>query len=153
MSVFKDTAGRTWHADVTVGSLRRVRDSGLGVDLLDVTDQDKNVVAKLLDDPVLLVGVLYEVCRPEIEGRGLSAEQFGEALSDGAVIDAATTALLESLANFIPRHRGRAMATMAVQAMALVDDLGLVETVKEVLVTHGEPFTVSPESSAATPAT
>lgn len=151
MAVFKDVAGRTWHADVTVGSLRRVRDSGLGVDLLDVTDQDKDVVAKLLDDPVLLVGVLYEVCRPEIEGRSLSAEQFGEALSDGAVIDAAMTALLESLANFIPRHRGRAMATMAVQAMALVDDLGLTETISEALEQRGLQSITSPESSAATP--
>jgi len=151
MAVFKDRDGRDWHADVTIASVRRVRDSGIGVDLLDVTDQTKNVVERLLDDPVLLVAVLHEVCRPEIEQRGVTADGFGEALSDGEVIDAATTALLDSLAHFIPSHRGRAMATAAVQAMRLTDDLGLTETISEALEQRGLQFITSPESSDATP--
>jgi hypothetical protein len=141
MGVFKDRTGRDWHVDINVSALRRIRTSGLNVDLLDVTDSSKDLVQRLLDDPVLLVGVLYEVCRPEIEQRGVTAEEFGEALSDGGVIDAATTVLLESLANFIPSHRGRAMAQAAVQAMTLVDNLGLLGTVEELLARYGSPST------------
>lgn len=152
MAVFRDRTARGWHVDVTVSSLRRLRSSGLDVDLLDATDESKELVQRLLDDPVLLVAVLYELCRPEIEQRGLTADEFGEALSDGAAIDAATTALLESLANFIPSHRGRAMAQAAVSAMALMENLGLDEAVRQVLGQHGLPSTDWPASSESTPA-
>lgn len=152
MGVFNDRDGRDWHVDVTVSALRRVRDSGLGIDLLDVTDPTKDTVQRLLDDTVLLVGVLYEVCRPEVERRGLTAVQFGEALSDGAVIDAAIMALLEPLANFIPSHRGRAMAVEMVRALKTADNLGLNEVADMALAKLGEKFSAAPESLDATQA-
>lgn len=147
MGVFKDRTGRDWHVDVNVSALHRARTGELKLDLLDHDSFSR------LDDPEILVGVLYEICRPEIERRGVTAEQFSEALSAGDVFNAATMALLESLANFDPNHRRRAMGTAAVQAMTLMDNLGLVATVEQLLATHGPSSTDSPASSVATQAT
>lgn len=147
MAVFKDRTGVDWHVDITVSALHRTRTGELKLDLLDRDSFDR------LDDPEVLVGVLYEICRPEVEQRGVTAEQFGTMLSSGETFNAATKALLESFANFTPNHRSRVMGTAAVQAMTLMDNLGLVETVEQLLATHGLPSTGSPESSAVTPAT
>lgn len=124
MAVFRDKHDRDWHVDIDVHSLRRVKTGGLGVDLLDITDESKNLAKRLFDEPELLVGVLYEVCRPEIETRGITAHEFGEAFN-GEAIDSATSVLNESLVDFIPSHRGRAVAQAAVHGMTLVDKLGL----------------------------
>jgi hypothetical protein len=151
MAVYQDRTGREWHVDINVASLRRVRDSELSVDLLDITDESKGLAARLFDDPVLLVGVLFEVCRPEAERLGTTPTEFGEAF-DGEAIDKATTALLESLANFIPRHRGRAMAQAAVQGMTLLDNLDLVNGLDEALTERGLQSFSLQESSESTPA-
>lgn len=150
MAVFRDKTGRDWHVDINVSSLRRIRDGGLGVDLLDITDERKRVAARLMEDPLLLVGVLYEICRPEISIRNVTATEFGESF-DGDAIDSAVDALLESLANFIPRHRGRVMAQAAVQAMKL-EKLGLKTEIDKALMERGLSSFASQESPELTPA-
>jgi hypothetical protein len=150
MGVFRDKTGVEWHVDVTVSSLRRVRDGGLGVDLLDISDQEKGVATQLVDDPILLVGVLYEICRPEVASRGLTATQFGE-LFDGSAIDGAVDALLESLTGFIPRHRGRVMAEARVHYTRM-ENLGLITEIRRELQAHGLSSFASQESPELTPA-
>lgn len=151
MAVFRDKRGRDWHVDINVSSLRRVRDGGLGIDLLDITDETKRVAERLGDSPELFVGVLYEICRPEIETRGIAAEEFGESI-DANALDAAVEALLESLASFIPRHRGRVMAQAAVQVVRL-ENLGLMNQLNQALAERGLSSFVLPESSASIPQT
>jgi len=137
MAVFQDKSQRDWRVDVNVLSLKRVRDSELGIDLLDITDESKRLAVRLFDDPVLLVGTLFELCRPEAERRGVSPTEFGESF-DGEAIDNATTALLGSLANFIPSHRGRAMAQVAVQSMPMMpQNLDLANEIDKALREHG----------------
>lgn len=120
MKPFKDNEGRTWSVSVTVSAIKRVRDL-LGVDLLKVTEG--TLLQELAGDPVLLVDVVFALCKPEADKRGISDVEFGEAMA-GDAIDAATVAVLEDLVDFFrsgPRARLRkALAKMEkIEAMAL----------------------------------
>lgn len=103
MRSFKDRNGKDWAVRITVASVAACRKDP-GFDLLSVMD-DKNAVLNLSHDPVALVGVLYAVLATDIKASNMTPEQFGEAVSDGDVIEAATFALLESIADFSPSHR------------------------------------------------
>ncbi len=96
MRTFKDKTGREWTLDVNVSAVKRVRDL-LKEDLLDV----ENVVPRLLLDPILLVDVIYCLCKPEADERQVTDEQFGRSMA-GETIARAKEALLEDLADFFP---------------------------------------------------
>lgn len=103
MREFKDNADHDWTLNVNVTAIKRVRDL-LKVDLLEVL-QGK-LLERLGDDPVLLVDVVYVLCKPQAEQAGITDVQFGEAMA-GDAIDAATTALLEELVDFFPERQRR----------------------------------------------
>ena len=110
MKPFTDKEGREWPVVVNVGAVKRVRDI-LGVDLLDVAKGD--LLERLADDPVLLVNVLYVLCRPEADARGVSDEDFGRAMV-GGVLDEAASALMKELLDFFPSaQRARALGKLA----------------------------------------
>jgi len=110
MKPFTDKEGREWPVVVNVGAVKRVRDA-LGVDLLDVAKGD--LLVHLADDPVLLVNVLYVLCRPEADARGVSDEDFGRAMV-GGVLDEAASALMKELLDFFPSaQRARALGKLA----------------------------------------
>lgn len=66
------------------------------------------LLQRLVSDPILLCDVIYVVCRPQAETAGVSDEDFGRAMA-GDAIDAATTAVLEELADFFPGARGEVL--------------------------------------------
>jgi len=106
MKSFTDNKGRTWTLEVTVATVKRVR--GLcKVDLNSIVELDKNnrpsaeLLERLSSDPVLLVDVLYAVCKPQADKLGITDEDFGEAMA-GDAIEQATTALLEEIIDFFP---------------------------------------------------
>ena len=104
MKAFKDIQGREWQVTVSVTAIKRVK--GLtGVDLLEVLDG--SLIQRLIGDPVLLVDVLYAVCKPQADERSITDEQFGEAMA-GDAIDTATAALLDEIVSFCPSPRDRA---------------------------------------------
>ena len=103
MKTFADNAGRTWLVCLNVGALKRVR-AMASVDLLEVVDG--KLIERLVRDPVLLCDVLYAVCKPEAESRGVSEDEFLSSLS-GDVIDQATRALFEEIVDFFPNPRDR----------------------------------------------
>jgi len=105
MAKFTDNAGREWSLTINVAALKRVRMLA-EVDLADILAT--TLLQRLAGDPVLLAEVLYAVCQPQAERQGISPESFGEELV-GDVIDAATTALLEALADFFPSRRRAAL--------------------------------------------
>jgi hypothetical protein len=108
MRSFKDTQGRDWPVAVNTATVKRVRDLA-GVNLLKIVESGpdgRNLLSDLLDDPVRLVDVLYVVCKPDADARGVTDEQFGGAMS-GDAIDAGFTALTEDLADFFPQPRHR----------------------------------------------
>jgi len=100
MQKFSDRTGREWLVDVTVATIQDARKT-LGVDLIDAAGE---VLARLQSDPVLLVDVLYVVCRDQAGAEGVSDDAFGRLMA-GDVIDEATTALLEAMLNFFPKLR------------------------------------------------
>ena len=157
MKTFTDNAGRTWTVTINVDAIKRVR-TLVQVNLLDVLDDGCKLLAELHDDPVLLVDVLYCVCKPEADTQNVSDEEFGRAMSGDAILQA-STALLEELSDFFPNARQRA---------AMKELLKKTETVVERLLDHAETtiaeldpesvaqtaiasFGNSPESSASTP--
>ena len=113
MKSFTDNKGRTWTLEVTVATVKRVR--GLcKIDLNSIVELDKNnkpsaeLLERLSSDPVLLVDVLYAVCKPQADKQNISDEDFGEAMA-GDAIEHATTALLEEVINFFPESKRMVM--------------------------------------------
>ncbi len=106
MKTFTDSLGRTWSVVVNVATIKRVRNL-CNVDLASIVEfeQDSkpsmNLFEKLSSDPVLLVDVLYAVCKPECEQKNVSDEDFGASM-DGDSIEQATDALLEGIIDFFP---------------------------------------------------
>jgi len=166
MRVFKDTAGREWSLALNVYAVKKVRDL-LSLDLLDLGGSDKpgdGLLFRLIADPVLLVDLLYVVCKDQADKEGVTDEQFGQAMS-GDVIDAASKAFLEELADFTPSPRDRARAKKVIEATwALIDraqdlldakaDKALPAAAEALLAEMsaiGSLSTSSPDSSASIP--
>jgi hypothetical protein len=101
MKTFQDNAGRTWSLAINVAAVKRVKDL-LGVDLLTVLDG--KLLEELAGDPVKLCDVVYVLCKPEADAKGISDEQFGQAMA-GDALEHATTAFLEELVGFFPQGR------------------------------------------------
>ncbi len=106
MKTFSDNTGRTWTLSVTVGTIKRVR-ALCGVDLVNIItivpgEKPKvDLLEQLASDPVLLVDVLYAVCKPEADSKGVSDEDFGRTMA-GDAIELATSALLDEVIDFFP---------------------------------------------------
>ena len=109
MQKFVDRKSNVWVVDIDATTLRRVK-SIAGVNLLEFVEGD--LVERLSHDFLLLVDVLYAVCKPQADQHGISDEEFGEGLA-GDVIEEATRALLEGLVAFFPEPRRRLLQTAA----------------------------------------
>lgn len=109
MKTFSDNTGRSWTISVTVGTIKRVR-ALCGVDLANIItlEPGKNPQVALLErlaaDPVLLVDVLYAVCKPEADTKNVSDEEFGRSMA-GDAIELATVALLDEVIDFFPEAK------------------------------------------------
>jgi len=106
MASFKDNAGRNWTVHIDVGAVKAVRDV-LDVDLMDVVEG--KLLEQLATDPVLLVDVLYVLCRDQADSQNVSDVDFGRAIA-GDVIDMAVDAFLEALVGFFPSRRRQLLA-------------------------------------------
>ena len=109
MKTFTDNTGRVWTLAVNVAAIKRVR-ALCGVNLSSIVELDKDnnpdtkLIEQLSTDPVLLVDVLYAVCKNECDQKGISDEEFGMAMS-GDAIEHATTALLDEIIDFFPEAK------------------------------------------------
>ena len=137
MKTFKDSEGREWPVAVNTTTAKRVRDL-CNVDLLDVASDRGALILRIAADAVLLGDVLYAMCRTKAEERGLTDEQFGEAM-DGDAVEAATEALLEELVDFF-RGRKRALLTKA---------LAKANQYVDMAADKAEAFLESPETDKA----
>jgi len=100
MAKFTDSAGRSWEPEVNVVTIGRVRD-GLKINLLELL-LPNSTLAEKLNDPCLLVDVLYLLCKDDADARGLSDIEFGKAQTMDGIEDA-WSAVLEGLVLFSPR--------------------------------------------------
>ena len=106
-SSFRDTLGRVWVIEVTTRTLKRVRDE-TGVLLTDLVDPERAAEVGLARDPVLLCEVLWSLVSRDADRRGISEEDFWDAISDDAV-DKATDALIWGIVAFFPNPRREIM--------------------------------------------
>ena len=127
MRPFVDSANRTWTVTINVDAIKRVR-SLLNIDLLKVLDDGCRLLADLHDDPILLVDVLYCLCKPQAELQKITDEDFGRAMFGDAILNA-HTAFIEELADFFPSARQRA---------AIRKVIGKTNQVVERLLDHAE---------------
>ena len=124
MKTFQDNADRQWTVTINVDAVRRVR-SLIDINLPDVLDDGCKLLAQLHDDPVLLVDVLYCVCKPEADAKEITDEDFGRSMA-GDAIGHATAALLAELSDFFPNARQRAAMQELIRKTNTVAD-GLLE--------------------------
>jgi len=165
MHSFKDNEGREWHLAVNVATVKRLRQSELAVDLLDLVDgrePERSLLVRLAADPVLLVDVLYVICQPEAEKRGVSDVEFGEAMA-GEVIDRATEALLAEITDFTPNRRDRQRLRRGLEKIEAMMETGrtilderleaadLDGELRKLLRTAGECSSSSPGSPESSP--
>lgn len=101
MPSFKDANQQEWLLSLDAPTIKAVRSECDGLDLADVEGRS---FAKMQNDPCLLVDVLWIMCRKQASDKGISDEQFGRALV-GDSLESATTAMLESIADFFPSQR------------------------------------------------
>jgi hypothetical protein len=118
MHKFRDNQDREWPVVVDVNTVRDVR-STLGVNLLALADGEGNedgLIVRVMADPVLLVDILYVVCKRALDAATppVTDREFGEALG-GDSIDLATDALLAEIIDFFPNARDRERARKALE--------------------------------------
>jgi hypothetical protein len=116
MRTFADNAGCTWTVTVNVEAVKRVRGL-LSVDLLEVLDG--KLLERLAADPILLCDLVYALCKPEADAKGVTDEEFGRAMA-GDAIDGATVALMEELVDFFPKGR-RELLARALEKLRLLE--------------------------------
>ncbi len=120
MTSFEDIQKRIWIVNITVSALKRVK-AMTGIDLGNIANlTDGTLAEKIGSDPVLLSELLYAVVKPEADSRKVSQEDFCDAFS-GDVIEKASFALFEGLADFFPRQQGdflRKLLALAKEAQA-----------------------------------
>lgn len=97
---FQDKKGRTWRLDLTVGAVRRVKETCGVVDLYAALEG--TVLIQLATDLPLFVDVLWTIIEPQAREAGVTDIDFGEAMA-GEQLEAATEAFIEALAGFFVR--------------------------------------------------
>lgn len=98
MQTFKDSEGREWKVEVSIGTAKRIRDL-LKVDLLALDQGDPPLAHRLATDVILLCDILYVVVKPQAEALDVSDEVFGASLG-GTAIQNAVNALYAELESF-----------------------------------------------------
>jgi hypothetical protein len=142
MRSFVDNAGRTWTVQIHVTAIKRVRALLDGYDLYSLVDGKLEGLSSLLGDPILLVDVIYCLCKDEADKLGISDEDFGRGMA-GASIERAKQAFVEEYVDFFPNSQIREqirevlmladrlmekLANKAIQQVHEIDVDGLVET-------------------------
>ena len=112
MKSFKDEQGRNWDLTINIGTVKRVQGL-LDVNLLELEKGDPPLLTRLGTELMLLVDIIYVLCKTQCEERGVSDEDFGLALN-GEAICAAQEAFYEELVLFF-QGLGRKDLARAIQ--------------------------------------
>lgn len=96
---FKDSKNNTWEISLNFGSIKRLKDSELAIDLLDLEGGEPPLITRFATDIYLLVNTIYVLVKPQCDSQNVSDTQFGENLG-GDVILAAQNAFYQELQDF-----------------------------------------------------
>ncbi|HUW99871.1 MAG TPA: hypothetical protein VMY35_02750 [Phycisphaerae bacterium] len=175
MGSFRDSERREWQVRIDVNVIRDVRGEQQ-INLLDLPESGFALLTRLTTDLVLLVDILYVVCRRQARERSISDEDFGRAMRGDCLLPAAEV-LFREVIDFFPDARRRALLTKvleaglalgeilmnrAAQQTARLDELDLEEEATALTQSPAAPEASasglggsagsSPASSASTPA-
>ena len=104
MKKFTDKNKNDWILNLTVGTAKRVK-ADCGIDLINIIDiktgAEKSILEELATNPILLVDVLFSLCRKQAEEKGIDDFAFAD-IFDGETIQNASEALVEEIINFSP---------------------------------------------------
>jgi hypothetical protein len=107
---------------VTFGSIRRVRDL-VGVNLARMEDGDPPLLTQLGTDVVLLCNVIFALIKPQADQRGITDEEWAEAMGGEAILNA-HNAFYEALQDFF-RSAGRPDVVTAARKQKTMIDLAV----------------------------
>lgn len=116
MPVFKDANNREWVVKLDAPTIKEVRDTFDGLDLIDGKGES---YLRLAADPILLIDVLWVICRKQANGN-ITDEQFGQSLV-GDPIEQATEALLKAILDFFPSRKRQAIQALVTTHQAVTD--------------------------------
>lgn len=154
---FADSEGVRWSIDISVDDMKRVQrelsiNLAMGVLEKDASGQSPLLV-QLATDVILLVDVLYVLCKPRCDELGLSSEAFGRRMKPdnlGSLYGAFFGALVRF---FQGLNRASAVATIqkTIEALAAGDEMIATEVrkvdvsalISGALSTNGQGFAVS----------
>jgi len=133
---FMDNQDNTWFVRIDVNALRAIR-SAHGVDLGKILG-DAEQLQILQDDICKLVDIIFDLCKAQAEEMGVTAGDFGAALSGDSLSDA-VDAFLEAAIDFLPESKRRILrqiidANKATQAQA---ELRIQTAIDRGLLTDG----------------
>lgn len=161
MAAFKDSKGKTWVLDVTVGDLLRVK-AATRMDLLKMThprtpDGKVALMTELSLEIDLLCGVVFELVKPQAEGIedviAFTSRLGGEALK------LMHDAFWEGIRDFF-QSRGDPITVAAIDKQMQIVEMGQAMGAQQIgeidaeaaFKTLGKPSSGSPGSLALTPA-
>ncbi len=110
MFEFKDTKGRAWRIEPTVGAARRVQ-LLTGINLLDLK---ANPFLRFAQDIMALVDCLFALVKPQADALAVTDVEFGESM-DGETLQAALVALEGAYALFFHRQEDRTNVALVLQ--------------------------------------
>ena len=123
MPKFVDREERSWQVAINVASMKRVKDA-TGINLGMLLVDNMKPLADLMQDPIMLVDVIYVLCKPDADKRGISDVEFGESLA-GESFEKACDAFMEALIDFFPKRQGDLLRTMLNKGMEIQDALAV----------------------------
>lgn len=106
MKTFKDNQNREWIVTLNVAMMKDIR-SQLGLDLINVITLDSkgdikvDLIDKIVNDPCLLVDILWVICSHQAKEEEITDIDFGSSMA-GEAIEKATSAFLDELVDFFP---------------------------------------------------
>lgn len=146
MATWKDKNGKEWNCEITIKTLKQIKQR-LGIDLLELQESIK----KLIANKYLLCNVLYLAHEDICKQLNITDEDFGGLLV-GDTIDDATKALIDSLISFFPvqqremlakitNKREQVMAAIYQKMGQEIDNLPMEKVVEEIQKLFGEKST------------
>lgn len=156
---FTDTIGRKWTLALDFDVYRRVL-TNHEVDLCDIVYEEQKSL-KQLDQPIVLVDVLYEICKLQAMQLGVNEMAFAQALDMPAVADAQRK-LVDEMIFFSRSHPRAAIVREAVTAADEAERVARLEVERQIPQMReaikkmvpsalGDLAGSSPGSSASTP--
>ncbi len=105
-TAFVDGEGRKWVFLVTGGSVRAVK-KATGVNLFEAIEPKSTIIDQITSDPELFFEVVVCLLDRQLRDKGVTEEEFGDALNSEEVVVEASRQLIEAILDFFPVDRSR----------------------------------------------